>query len=254
MIRPLSATELLDLWEQGRSQPSFQQALLLLAAACPDTVVETLAQLPIGRRDGLLLGLREWTFGSQIQGVVDCPSCGERLEFELDVAALRLHPAVEPSEPLDFEAAGYRVRWRPPTSVDLAAAAEQPSLAAARQTLLARCLVEVTPPAGAADGSATHPPLGGAPLPAAVLDALNEQLGAADPQADIDLAFTCPACGNRWTALFDVATFFWQEIDNWAQRTLREVHLLASTYGWSESEILSMSAWRRQAYLEMVSE
>ena len=37
-----------------------------------------------------------------------------------------------------------------------------------------------------------------------------------------------------------------------ARRLLLDVHQLASAYGWSEMEILSLSATRRNAYLEMV--
>jgi hypothetical protein len=33
---------------------------------------------------------------------------------------------------------------------------------------------------------------------------------------------------------------------------VREVHLLASAYGWRESDILAMTPWRRQLYLELV--
>ena len=31
-----------------------------------------------------------------------------------------------------------------------------------------------------------------------------------------------------------------------------EVHVLASSYGWRESDILNMSAWRRQYYLDLI--
>jgi hypothetical protein len=34
---------------------------------------------------------------------------------------------------------------------------------------------------------------------------------------------------------------------------MRDVHQLASAYGWSEHDILTMSAGRRQLYLELVA-
>ena len=37
-------------------------------------------------------------------------------------------------------------------------------------------------------------------------------------------------------------------------RLLRQVHTLAMAYGWREIDILSMSALRRQVYLEMLGE
>jgi hypothetical protein len=48
-------------------------------------------------------------------------------------------------------------------------------------------------------------------------------------------------------------SFFWNEINTWAYRMLRDVHALATAYGWREADIVAMSPWRRQVYLDMVS-
>ena len=66
------------------------------------------------------------------------------------------------------------------------------------------------------------------------------------------LAVSCASCAHAWRASFDIVAFFWSEIDAWAERVLRDVHRLAAAYGWSEREILGLSAWRRHRYLEMV--
>ena len=42
------------------------------------------------------------------------------------------------------------------------------------------------------------------------------------------------------------------ELEAQAKRLLRSVHVLASAYGWSESEILALSEARRDAYVELV--
>jgi hypothetical protein len=73
-----------------------------------------------------------------------------------------------------------------------------------------------------------------------------------DPQANVEINLICPSCGSNWQKVFDIATFFCREIDIWALRTLREVHILASAYGWSEKEIVGMSQWKRELYMEMV--
>jgi hypothetical protein len=52
--------------------------------------------------------------------------------------------------------------------------------------------------------------------------------------------------------LFDAGSFFWSELGAWARRLLHEIHSLARAYGWSESEILTLSPARRQAYLELI--
>ena len=76
-------------------------------------------------------------------------------------------------------------------------------------------------------------------------------MAEADPQADVQLALVCPACGHTWQATFEIVSFLWAELSAWAERTLADVHALASTYGWREADILAMSARRRQRYLEL---
>lgn len=77
-------------------------------------------------------------------------------------------------------------------------------------------------------------------------------MAEAEPQADVQLALACPACGHRWLATFDVVSYFWSEVNAWAYRVLGEVHTLAFAYCWREEDILAMSPWRRRVYLEMV--
>jgi hypothetical protein len=73
-----------------------------------------------------------------------------------------------------------------------------------------------------------------------------------DPQGDVQLALNCPSCRHHWTAPFDVVSYLWIEIQSWASRLLREIHLLASAYGWREADILALSEPRRRAYLEIL--
>jgi hypothetical protein len=49
-----------------------------------------------------------------------------------------------------------------------------------------------------------------------------------------------------------IASYLWGEIDDWARRVLRDIHVLASAYGWRESDILDMNARRRETYLQML--
>jgi hypothetical protein len=247
---------LLDLWEQGHSQTPVQRALALLAAADPRTPLEVLERLSIGERDARLLTLREWTFGPRVVSVANCPQCGERLEMAFNLADVRVPARAGAASPgelhgegqaLVLEHSGYRLSFRPPNSHDLASLAASADPQQASRQLVRRCLLEVEH-----DGQKVERP-SAARLPAALIKAVEERIAQADPQADVTLALTCPACSHRWDAIFDVLTFFWTEIQAWAPRILREVHQLASAYGWSEAEILALSPGRRQAYLEMIA-
>lgn len=241
-MRSLSAAELLDVWERAQAALPLDRALLLLAAAEPETPPAALAALAVGQRNARLLRLRERIFGPRLKSVTTCPTCAERLELEFEVSELlqAFAPAAEDAGgpgSLWLDAEGGRVRFHLPTSLDLAAvsdAGEEASVA-----LLERCVEEI-PGAELA-------------LPPEVAAAVAERMAEADPLADPELALTCPACGDRWSAPLDVVSYFWTEIEAWARRTLHEVHLLASAYGWTEGTILALSPQRRQAYLELVS-
>jgi len=225
------------------AQTPAQRALLLLAAACPDTPAEKLAQLSIGQRDLFLLTLREWCFGAQLISVATCPNCSERLELMFGVADVRAPAVPDSKEALALNVADYEVRFRLPNSFDLVALAEQKDLAADGIRLLERCLV--TAHCNGEEKSAGQ-------LPEAVVTAIMQRMSEADPQAEVQLKLSCPACGHLWQMIFDIVSFFWSEIEAWAYRMLREVHVLASAYGWREVDVLTMSPRRRQFYLEMV--
>jgi hypothetical protein len=236
-MHPPSAAELLDAWERGLTRSAVERPLLLLAAAGPETAQSAadLARLSIGQRDGRLLTLREWTFGTTLAAVCPCPACGERLELTFRTDEVWV-AAGTPQEDLSLSAEEGEVRFRLPDSADLAAVAGDPDRETARRHLLERCLLGSRPDDWSED----------------VLAGVARRMAEADPQADVRLALTCPACGHAWEALFDVAAFLWAEVDAWARRLLREVHTLASAYGWSEADILALSPRRRQFYLDMV--
>jgi len=250
-MRALSAPELLSVWEWGGGQPAAQRALALLAAACPDISHDALVGLSIGRRDALLLTLREWAFGPQLVSVASCPGCDERLELSFGVSDIRVAAASgqlpdgeAANEPLLVSVGGVEVRFRLPNSLDLSAVAGSQDVAATRRWLLERCVVSALQDGQQADLDQ---------LPAEVTEAIAARMDEADPQANVQLALSCPICGHEWQATFDIVSFFWNEIETWAYRTLRQVHRLASAYGWSQADILALSPWRRQFYLDLVS-
>jgi hypothetical protein len=84
------------------------------------------------------------------------------------------------------------------------------------------------------------------------LEEIGERMASADPLAEIRLKFDCAECGHQWDESLDIVDFVWLEIEARAKRLLVEIHTLATAYGWSEREILSLSEPRRRLYLEMV--
>jgi hypothetical protein len=214
----------------------------LLLAAYPDTPSELLARLSIGNRDARLLILREQIFGSRLNSLVNCPCCNEALEVGLDVSDISAESACEGGA-MVLSVADYEVSFRVPNTLDLLAVGESRDVTLARQLLFQRCVLTARH-----KGENCPADL----LPSEIIDGVTTQMSRADPQADVQLALSCPQCSHEWRAVFDIVSFLWAEISAWASRILREVHLLASAYGWREADILAMSPRRRQCYLDMV--
>jgi hypothetical protein len=247
-MRALSPTELLSVWERGMDLPPAHRAMLLLAAAFPGIPPESLAEFSVGWRDGRLLDLRHATFGPRLISVASCPECGERLELNFNVADIQTSSNGEKADPLELKLDGYEARFRLPNGRDLMAMAGGPaheSIATARQFLASRCLI-----AASHDGQEVD----AENLPGDLLGAMAARMAEADPQADVQLKISCVKCRLQWQMTFDIVSYFWSEIHAWAERLLREVHLLARAYGWREADIIAMSPQRRRFYLEMITQ
>jgi hypothetical protein len=210
---------------------------------------DQLAALPVTQRDEHLLRLREQTFGTVIAAFVQCPRCSENLEFTLPAADIRSriendHHGPEGVEaPLEIVSEDIKVCFRLPDSRDLAAAAGCDDLQDARRLIVRRCVREAY---------AAGEPRDIDTLPVHALDAAGSQIAKFQQQAEVLLQLQCPACKHNRQMMFDIASFLWTEIAAEAKRLLREVHILASAYGWREADILSLSPLRRQFYLEAV--
>jgi hypothetical protein len=240
--REPSASELLGAWELGLSQPPLERPLTLLAAGRDVDEPESLAELPIGRRDAKLLELRREVFGTSLVALAPCPACGERLELAVDVDDVTLPPDEKPAKTYTLAAEGHSVTFRLPTTADLLVAdAAEPE--AARARLLERCVL---------DAEAAGRPVAPARLPPAVVEAVSERMRSADPQAEVEVALRCPACDHGWSEQLDIGSFLWEEVDTWARRLLQDVAVLAKAYGWTEADVIGMSPARRQAYLDLV--
>jgi hypothetical protein len=222
--------QLLDSWETFRGQPMPVRAAALTALAAKQRLAEVM-RWSIARRDRTLFEFRARLFGEEIEAVTSCPDCGERLEMQIALADIA-PPAksdARRSSFLTLRIDGARIRCREPNSEDLLAISSSDDLEAARAQLIARCVesedAEVRERAAALLTAAAH---------------------------DIQLDLTCPACAHAWKSPFDIAAFVWRELDEWAQRTLHEIHVIAGAYGWSEDDILRLSARRRQVYVELI--
>jgi len=255
-LRPLTGEDEAFLLESGDLMSAAERTTALLARcltrlgnlglAEPQSLARSLT---VGDREALLLHLRRLTVGERLQCLLQCPDldCGEKMDLELRVTDLVLPPYAEPrpehEATVGENGATHRVRFRLPTGADQEVVAPIASAnpAAAADLLLRRCVLQMEPDEGDE-------------LPESVKEALPPLLAELDPQAELLLNMHCPACRQPFTALFDTAAYFFQEISNRAAHLYRQVHLLAFYYHWSEVEIMGMTAVKRQRYLDLLAE
>src|SRR5712692_9934785 len=169
-MRTLSAPELLGVWERGLVQGPVARALELLRIACPEASADSLAEFSVGKRDSILLSLRESIFGPEMASLVTCMGCGEEIEMMFNVADVLVAQSAQSPTELSLKSGEYELRLRLPNSRDLIVAA-QAGLQESRGVILDRCLLS------ASTGGA---PLSVQQLPAAIVDAVASRMAEAD--------------------------------------------------------------------------
>ncbi len=234
-MRSVCNSDLLDLWEKGSTAHPLDQGLLALSVVFPETSLEELADWSLGRRNKSLFELYRDSFGPVLHGWTACTPCGEKLEFEVSVRTLTAHDARD-ERSADAVFANEQF-FRLPTSRDLAQVIHEGNSRLAAIRLLERCRI------GEGDNSI---------WPDQVVEEVGEKMALADPLAETPLLLRCPACGHEWRGTLDIARFIWAEIEARVRRLVWEIHTFASAYGWTETDVLSLSSARRALYLEMV--
>ena len=229
----LEGRAVLDLADAARHATPARAALAVLAASDPALDPAAAAALDLGTRDARLLDARTRWFGPLFNAVAACPACGLQHDIRLHADGLRLPPPPS-TEVLQAERDGIRATFRLPTTDDLLAIEAEPDPAARKRALLARLLID------------------GVPCPVTE-DLVAEGCEQAAPQSDVCVPLSCAGCGHEWDALFSINAFLSREIGLRAERTLADVHVLASAYHWSEAAILDLPADRRRSYLALVS-
>jgi hypothetical protein len=198
-----------------------------------DITPSLVPSLAVGDREALLLRVQAATFGNRMALVVDCPSCGEPMDLPLDVTDLLVGPLDEPAT----EVPCGEHALRRPTGVDQRAVAsialDNPAAAAA--AIVRRCVTR---------GDANTVPI----------DMAEAALDSADPQAVCKLTLTCIECGAPFTSSLDAGEILARELTANAGALDVSVHILATHYHWSYSEILQLPLARRRRLVDLASD
>lgn len=182
-------------------------------------------------RDRLLANVYAAEFGPKIDCILRCTACAAPFDIDFRLPDLLGSLGMSLTEPPSAQAPtleladGRRVRV-PCGEDELVLLGLPPDRA--ESALLERCMIH-----GAAEP--------GDP-------AVTEALERAAPILDLDLDATCPECGAPVQAHFDLQRYVLAAIMQETAIRLGEIHLLASSYGWSLREILQLRRRQRRAF------
>jgi hypothetical protein len=242
--RVLTDPQILSIWDRGYNQTPAERALTMLESVPRLGGEHEPETLSTGERDAELARLYGRTFGERVTALTHCGNCGELLDLSFELSEVA---AGYGDTRCEWQVSGGMpvrdVRYRLPSSGDLALASRAPSATAARGILLERCVISAD-----CQGASIHP----TDLPEEVLALLGEAMAAHDPQSDVLLDTVCPECHAHAQVSFDIVRFMWSKIAERARQVLVDVHVLALTYGWSEAEILALPRARRETYLALL--
>ncbi len=235
-----SGSNLLTLWEQGKSAAPPYRGTALLAAASGESFAAA-GSHSIGARDRRLLELRRELISDWVEARTACPQCGTEIESRFPLSDMLSEPATE-NDTITIALDGLSLVVRAPSALELEQlTATQPNERALRQAIVQLCIVSCVDSYGCASA-----------LPDSVDSAIAKAIEQLDPLAAISVQLSCPDCGVGFEMPFDPADFVWREVTFAAERLLWEVDQIARVYHWSETDILAMTPTRRQAYLGMV--
>jgi hypothetical protein len=200
------------------------------------------SDLSVGKRLECLLRLAAGAQMSAFSFPFGCGSCGEQLEIELTLAEIaEIQSQADRRATIAFESADGKFVFRKPLGRDQQ---EWQKLAFADERTAMREIFSSLQISGeqAADFSDE------------IFQSLEEAFDEADPLVNFNCRADCFQCGAANRFQTDLLGFALGELRRLQRRLLYTVHLFASHYHWSESEIFAVPHWRRQQYLSLITD
>jgi len=203
-----------------------------------------LVKLPACDRDLLLAVIYNRIYGSRIDSSTTCVACDEvfDLNFKLanlmDTLASSINTEHIQAQPDGSYLLPEGICFRLPTAEDELAVAGM-SREDAEIRLLELCLLAPGVRELEADGKD-------------FLANIQSAMVALAPLVDTELDAKCPECSHLQKVHFDLQHFLLKALCNDRNQLMRDLHMLASAYGWGLNEILSLARSQRKSLVAMV--
>ena len=259
------------LWHEGRRHREFgfkpltgavEMALAeasLEAASMPEVVTQALAAalwnlshleatpalidaLSVGDRQFLVQQLAGWLEMEEVWMTAACARCAGQFDFPVRFSELPVKEAGAGYPFAQVATSKGSACWRVPTGADQKAVAAVSAEQDAMRLLVARCLVEIS-------GHDAKPAAQWvADLSPEDLKQVEASLEAVAPEVTTAVQVACIACGQDSQVAIDPYLCLQRR----QEAISADIHTIASTYHWSEAEILALPKKRRQRYLRLI--
>lgn len=205
---------------------------------------ESCLNLPISTRIELLMAVSSEEDDAPLLLQLQCPyeSCNQLMELELTLQDIRdIQDKAIPDESIMIADQGFEYHLRRPTGRDQLSwhRQEYPDQETAVQTIIESLMVSVD----------NHQPPA---LTSEMVAKLDRCMHENDPLVNLTVSTQCPFCSQEWEHGIDIEQHLLENLRREQARLLKTIHVLASRYHWSETQILAIPEWRRRKYIDMV--
>jgi hypothetical protein len=247
-FRPFGQTEsALNIIFEQSSRPELVTQIIedsLLAPQGKKLDLETIWDLTIGERIEALLKIASQSGWSAFAATFNCQNqdCSEKIEIELTVPELIDMQQKSGDErrvivPLEDKQLALRI----PTGQDqlLWLGNSYPDEPTAVLSMFQSLMIEKSSAKSLKDFSTKE------------IRLINQVLQQADPLVGLEITVQCPYCDEAFPYEVDLEEILLASLKDIQDQLISDIHLLASTYHWTERQIASLPPWRRKKYLAL---
>ena len=248
-FRPLTGHLELAISDAMANSISLPQAVTAALAASLESIGQLEAtpalveDLSVGDRQFLARRLAVVLGTEEVWMSAPCNRCGARFDFSLNLGQLPVKEA-GPGYPFVEVPTSWGVgRWRVPTGRDQQLLSGASGIDGVR-LLVYHCLVDMSPRSEMPDN------LGSEAFSLEELKLIEAAVEEVAAEVTTAVQVACPECNQVDTVEVDPYCGLTSGRDDLTV----EIHTLASTYHWSESEILGLPKGRRRRYLKLIDQ
>jgi len=209
--------------------------------------IDFLCDLPLGVRYEGILKIALLSLGGFIDLALKCSNidCNQRLEIKLTLEDIQhVVTNAEPTDNITFERANHIYTFRKPTGRDQIEWAQKLRNKESSQVNLVLKFLLIDESDKILENELVE-------LAESLID-LGQLFQDADPLINLIIPVSCPSCSVVTSHSLDSESIAIDCLQSIHRNLVESIHILATHYHWTESEILSLPYWRRNLYLSMI--